>query len=113
VQVNVSARHGQLAQQTKDKMVAKVEKLQRFYERVTSIQVTADLESKDAPNVEIRVTAERAEDFVATDQGDLIGALESCIQKIEHQLRKHKEKHSDHRAASIKHMEVPENDGTQ
>ena len=108
MQVNVSARHGQLANQTKDKIVSKVEKLRRFYERVTSIQVTADLEHKDSPTVEIRVTAERAGDFVATDQGDLIGALESCIQKVEHQLRKHKEKYSDHRAASIKHLELPE-----
>ena len=106
MQVNISARHGQLSGQTQERITTKVEKLRKFFDRVTSINVTADLEHRESPTVEIRVSAEETNDFVATDQGDLMVALDSALRKVEQQLRKHKEKLTGHRATGHKHLET-------
>ncbi|MEZ6117296.1 MAG: ribosome-associated translation inhibitor RaiA [Pirellulaceae bacterium] len=91
-------RHGHLSQGTQDRITAKVSKLSRFYDRITAVNVTVDLKREDAPEVEIRVSAELAEDFVARDSAvNVIGAVESAVQKLEQQLRKHKQKMTDHR----------------
>lgn len=109
VQINISTRHGDLSAATQEKITEKVEKLPRFFDRLTAIQVTANLEHVDAPEVELRVSAEHTSDFVATDSSSsVLAALDGVIHKIEGQLRKHKEKLTGHRATAHKHIEVPE-----
>jgi len=106
VQINISARHGHLSPGTQEKITEKVEKLKRFNERMTAIQVTVDLEHRDSPNVEIRVTAERSEECVATADGDnAIAALDVALHRVEAQLRKHREKQIGHRLPGHKHLE--------
>ena len=108
MQVNISARHGQLSAGTQEKITEKVEKLIRLFDRVTSIQVTVDLEHEDTPSVEVHVTAEHATDFVARETaGSVFAALDGTVHKIEQQLRKHKEKRiTGHRVPGRKQIEV-------
>ena len=49
MQVKISARHGHLSSETQDKITEKVEKLKRLFDRVTAIEVTADLEHRESP----------------------------------------------------------------
>lgn len=105
MQINISARHGHLSTQTQSLITEKVEKVRRLFDRLTSIVVTCDLEHKEMPSVEVRVTAEHAGEFVATDRNEsLMAALDSTIHKIEQQLRKYKEKLTEHRAASHREL---------
>jgi len=93
MQINVSTRHGDISDATKEKISQKIEKLQRFFERLTSIDVTVDLSKADEPNVEVVVRSEHRQDFVAGYQsGDLFGALDQIVSKLEQQIKKHKEK---------------------
>lgn len=114
MQINISARHGHLSTQTQSLVTEKVQKVQKFHERITSIVVTCDLEHREKPSVEVQVVAEHAGEFVATDSNEnLLAALDSTIHKIEQQLRKHKEKITDHRTPGAKHLPVeiePENE---
>lgn len=101
MQINISTRHGHLSQATQEKITEKVEKLTRFNDRLTVTEVIVDLEHKETPSVEFRVSVEKAEDFVATDENEsLIAAVDSCLHKVEQQLRKHKEKLVGHRGAT-------------
>ncbi len=98
MQVNISTRHGHLSPATQEKVSAKLEKLKRFKERMTSVEVTVDLERADEPKIELRVSIERSNDLVAHAEGDdLWGVLDGAIHKIEEQLRRHKAKKMDHR----------------
>ena len=106
MQINISARHGDLSKATQEKISEKVQKLFRYFDRMTAIHVTADLEHRESPVVELRVSAEHTDDFVATDQGELITALDRVIHKMERQLRRHKEKLTGHRATGIKRMDA-------
>ena len=111
MQVNVSARHGTLTAHDQEFIREKSEKVRRLYDRVTGVEVTVDFQHKDQPNVEINVSAEQAQDFVASaTASNVISALDAAIQKVEQQLRKHKEKLTGHKAASVKHISPVEDE---
>jgi putative sigma-54 modulation protein len=106
MQINITARHGQLSDASREKIKAKVEKLGKYFERLTSIAVTIDLEHSEHPAVEIQVDAEHKHDFVARESADeMWAALDGAVQKLEQQLRKYKEKVLDrHRQPDAKNV---------
>lgn len=107
MQINISARHGHLSTATQQRISEKVERIRKYYDRVSSILVTVDIEHADQPSVELVVSAEHHEDFVATDKADsLLTAVDGAVHKVEMQVRKHKEKLTDRRAIGHKHIDV-------
>ena len=107
MQVNVSARHGSLQPGDQQLIVEKAEKLRRLFDRINAIEVTVDIEHLDKPSVEIRVSAEEAEDCVATAESTtVIASLDAAIPKMEQQLRRLKEKKTGHRATGHKHIDT-------
>ncbi len=106
MQVNVSARHGNLQPGDQQLVVEKTEKLRRLYDRINAIEVTIDLKQLDKPHVEIQVSIEHAEDCLATAEANtVIAALDAAIPKVEQQLRRLKEKKTGHRATGHKHID--------
>ena len=107
MQINISARHGHLSAATQQRINDKTERLRKFYDRVSAILVTVDLEHADQPSVELVVSAEHHDDFVAADTAEsLLTALDGALHKVEMQIRKHKEKITDRRATGHKHVDV-------
>ena len=97
MQISISARHGHLSEATQARIDTRLEKLPKYFERRTAVELTVDLEHKDAPSVDLRVSAEHKHDFVATEQAaELMTALDAAVHKVEQQLRKYKEKVQDH-----------------
>ena len=93
MQINISTRHGEISDATKEKIIQKVEKLQRFFDRLTSLDLTVDLDKADEPSIEVTITSEKRNDFVARYQsGDLFGSVDQVVAKLEQQIKKHKEK---------------------
>ncbi len=108
MQVNISARHGHLSSDTQEKIVEKVQKLRRFYDRVTAIEVIVNLERHESPSVELTVSVERSDNFVANDtSSNVMAALDGVVDKIEQQLRKHKDKRRDRRSQALGRVEPP------
>lgn len=109
MQISISTRHGHLSDATQAKITAKMEKLSRLFERLTAIEVTVDLEHKESPLVDLRVSAEHKHDFVATEQaGELLASIDGAIHKVEQQLRKYKQKVQDHhKSPGLRQQGVP------
>ncbi len=108
MQINLSTRHGHLSTKTQEKITEKIRRLSRFYERLTAAEVIVELEHPDNPAVEVRISAERADDFIATDNSSsLMASIDGAIHKLEQQLRKHKEKLKGHRTPGHRHQEAP------
>ena len=108
MQTNISARHGHLSSSTQERITEKVEKLNRYFDRLTAIQITVDLEHRENPTVELKVSIEHSEALVATDQsGGVMSSLDGALHKIEHQIRRHKDKRTERRRPPLKHLEVP------
>ena len=107
MEVSISTRHGEISEATHDKIEQKVQRLPRFYERTTGIEVIVDLKKPELPEVEIKVSAEESDDFFAADTGNnILTALDAVLQKLERQLRKHKEKLTNHRGKPHKSSEM-------
>ena len=97
MQIKISARHGHLSEPTQQFIREKVEKLLRFFERLTSIEVTVDLKN-EMNVVELIVSAEHKHDFVASERNqDILAAVDLVLDKLESQIRRYKEKIQDHR----------------
>ena len=100
MQLDISIRHGHVSEATQATIREKLDKLTRLYDRISAIELTIDVEHRDAPMVDLKVSAKK-HDFVATGQADnLLAAVELAVDHMEQQLRKHKEKVQDrHRNA--------------
>jgi putative sigma-54 modulation protein len=115
MQITVSVRHGDMSEATIEKIRSKFEKLNHLFERLTSVDITVDLEKADNPKIDVHVSAEHKSDFVASytsgvpstasdlyKTGDLFGNIDHALHKIEQQLRKYKERIQNHHRGSEK-----------
>jgi putative sigma-54 modulation protein len=109
VQIQISTRHGHVSDATQEKIRSKVERLNRYFERLTTIEVTLDMEHPTAASVDVKVSAEHKHDFVAAAKAEnLLAAVDAVVEKMEQQLRKYKERVQDrHRNTGTKEPEVP------
>jgi putative sigma-54 modulation protein len=113
VVINISARHGHLGEVAQTKITAKLEKMSRLFERLTAIEATVNLEHKDSPSIDLRVSAEHKHDFVATEEaGELMAAVDGAIHKIEQQLRRYKQKVQEHRGPGLRQQVAVEPEST-
>ncbi|QDT34050.1 ribosome hibernation-promoting factor, HPF/YfiA family [Thalassoglobus polymorphus] len=99
MQVAITCRHGEISGDFRDYMSRKSEKLLHYFERVQSAQVTLDFEG-DRVRVEMLVDAEHKHDFVTHHEmsADDVGpCFDQVLAKMEQQIRKYKEKLTDHR----------------
>ena len=113
MQVKISARHGHLSDSAQQTIREKSQKLLHYFERLTFIEVTVDLQ-EDAKTVEVLATAEHKHEFVAREtNGEAQVALDMALDKVVHQLRRYKEKIQDHRrtpstgGAAVSHPASP------
>jgi putative sigma-54 modulation protein len=98
MQINVSTRHGHLSPASQSKITQKVSRLKRYFNRLTALNVMVDLENPGLPAVEIVASAEHMHDMVSHElSGQLWRSVDGAVQKLEQQLRKHKEKVRDHK----------------
>ena len=97
VQIKISARHGHLHESTQEFIREKANKLTHYFQRLMMIEVIVDLKD-EIKTVEFLVSAEHKHDFVATERNqDVLAAIDLCLDKLERQVVKYKEKIMDHR----------------
>ncbi len=92
--VVVSSRHMDVTPPMKSYAEQKANKLTKYYDRIQEIEVVFDSKSgvKDATVVEMIVSAEHRNMFVARHEGDAYAGVDSCVHKLERQLSEHKKK---------------------
>jgi putative sigma-54 modulation protein len=92
VLVTISSRHMDVSTSLKAYAEQKSNKLTRYYDRIQEIEVVFD-SAKDAMRVEMIVSAEHRNMFIAHDtQEDAYACIDGCIDKLERQLSEHKKK---------------------
>ena len=68
MEVKVAVKNGELSDAIEDKIRQKMAKLPRYFDRITGIQVIADMKHAE-PKVEAIVSAENTNDFFASEKG--------------------------------------------
>ncbi|MEM1304061.1 MAG: ribosome-associated translation inhibitor RaiA [Planctomycetota bacterium] len=104
MQIRVTTRHGHLNESNQEVVTAKAERLNRFFDRLTSIEVVVDIGDPHTTRVDINVSAEHMHEFVSHAESDnLLTAVESAVHRMEQQLRRHKDRlQHRHRDSSAK-----------
>ena len=97
--ITVNARHMDITEAIRGHAHEKAQKLQRYYDRIMSIEVIIDIEG-GTPMVEVVLTAPHNTTFVARHRGeDMYGCIDNAVHKVEEQLRRHKDRLRDHKGS--------------
>ena len=97
MQVAITARHGSVKPELSEYVTRKSEKLVRYLDQVSEIDVTFEFEAERV-SVEMLVEIDGYHTIVAHVEGEDTGAtFDRTLQKMEHQVHRYKEKLRDHR----------------
>ena len=98
MQITLSVRRGSISSPNMEKIQAKVEKLARFYDRISSAEVVIDLENRNNPELSLLLKVEPKKELIVQSQaGELFASLDEALKKMEQQLKKFKERLTDSR----------------
>jgi len=90
LRITLSGRHISITEAIKDYAREKVEKLERYFEGITNIQVKLCVEGLQH-NAEVIVAAAGGATIIASAEStDMYSAIDIVIEKVERQLKKHK-----------------------
>src|SRR5688572_22270435 len=97
VQIDVTARHGNVSDGMRDYAVKKADKLTRFHDRIHRIQILLD-DPRGEREVEMIVHVDAGGTMVAKERaGAFNEAVDLLVEKLERQLKKDKERLKDHK----------------
>ena len=99
--VTITGKHIEITDAIRAHAEEKVEKLPRYYDSITQIEVVLEGNEGSRQSVEILVHAEHNDLLIAKETGtDTYTCIDAAVHKMERQLRKAKEKQRGHKAAS-------------
>ena len=89
--IEISTRHGNLQPGQTQYLRDKADKLVKYFDRLMAVDVAVE-HGKHSWQVEFRASAEHKHDFFAKEEGPTPeAAMDSCVHKVEEQLRRYKE----------------------
>lgn len=98
MEIQITSRHSKASQTLQDTIAAELEKMEKYYEKITSCHVVLDSEHVDK-TVEITVNTQ-GHQLVSSAKADNIGkAIDEALSKTERQLKKLNEKIKNHKPA--------------
>lgn len=102
VEIEFKGRHDHITERMQAHAVKKMARLARYADRLLRIEIVADHAHKN-PEVEMIAHQRRGGPLVAKDRGTSFAAtIDLLVDKMEAQLRKHKERRKDHKNAGAK-----------
>jgi len=96
MQISVTGHHIEVTEPLKNYVESKFERLERHFDHVTDVHVILSVE-KLIQKAEATVQVSGATLFAEDHQEDMYAAIDSLIDKLDRQIKKHKEKLKDHR----------------
>jgi ribosome hibernation promoting factor len=95
MQIDVTGRHVDITDSLKSYVENKFQRLERHFEHINNTHVILSVE-KDRQKAEATVHVNRGNLFADNEQEDMYAAIDGLIDKLDRQLKKHKEKLTDH-----------------
>lgn len=108
--VTITGKHVEITEAIRTHADEKVQKLPRYYDSISQIEVIIEGNEGGGQSVEIIVHAEHNDLLIAKEAGtDTYACIDSAVHKMERQLKKTKEKQRGHKATSAGEIESPLN----
>ena len=95
MQLNVTGHHVEITSALHDYVSSKLEKLERHFDHVTNVHVVLSVEKlRQKAEATISITGNNL--FADAEDADMYAAIDALIDKLDRQIKKHKEKLTDH-----------------
>jgi ribosome hibernation promoting factor len=102
ITIEFKGRHDHISARMREHAGKKLEKLARYNDRVDRIEVVAE-NPHEQPEVELIVHMRKGSPLVAKERaGTFATAIDQLVEKMEKQLKRHKEKRKDHKTGNGK-----------
>ena len=110
MQLNITGHHVEVTDSLKAYVAEKLERLEKHFDHVNNVHVILSVE-KQRQKSEATVNVNGATLFADSTEEDMYAAIDSMTDKLDRQIKKHKEKLKDHHqneGSQIKHQAVAE-----
>jgi putative sigma-54 modulation protein len=97
MQINLTGHHMDITPALRAYVLDKMEKLERHFDNMTNVHVVLTVE-KERRIAEATVHVNGGDLFADAQSEDMYAAIDGLVDKLDRQVKKHKEKTSDHRA---------------
>ncbi len=105
MQINLTGHHVELTDSLRNYVNEKMQKLERHFDKVSNSHVILSVE-KDTHKAEATVHMKNNDIFAVAEESDMYASIDSLVDKLDRQVKKHKEKITNH--LHHKPVEVPQ-----
>ena len=96
MQINLTGHHVDITPAIREYVEKKFERIQRHFDNITGIHVILTVE-KERHKAEAKLNVSQADLFADDESDNMYAAIDGLIDKLDRQVKKHKEKLTDHR----------------
>jgi len=96
MQINLTGHHVDITPPMREYVMSKFERLERHFDSVTNVHVILGVE-KLRQKAEAELHVNGAQVFADHTEEDMYAAIDGLIDKLDRQLKRHKEKTKNHR----------------
>jgi len=97
MQVNLTGHHVEITPALKDYLNSKFDRIERHFDNVTAVKCILTVE-KLRHKAEAKINVSGNTLFADAVEDDMYAAIDGLIDKLDRQIKKHKEKLTDHHA---------------
>lgn len=101
MQLSITGHHIEVTPALRERVASKMEKVERHFDHLTDVHVILTVE-KQRHKAEATLNASRAKLYAEAVEDDMYAAIDGLIDKLDRQVKKHKEKMTDHHARDAK-----------
>ena len=99
MQINLTGHHVDITDALRQYVTNKIERLERHFDYVTNVHVVLSVE-KLQQKAEATMHMSGADVFADSVHEDMYAAIDGLVDKLDRQVKKHKEKLKDHRSTT-------------
>ncbi len=96
MQLNISGHHLDITEAIKQHSTEKFSKIKHHFDHVININMILEVE-KGVQKAEATIHVSGADLFAKAQSSDMYSSIDQMVNKLDSQIRKHKEKLNDHR----------------
>jgi putative sigma-54 modulation protein len=97
MQLNLTGHHVDITPSLREYVDSKMERLERHFDHINHLHVILTVEKLEH-RAEAKVDVSGNELFADAKEGDMYAAIDRLVDKLDRQVKKHKEKLTDHHA---------------
>lgn len=106
MQINITGHHVDITPALRAYVEEKLERLEKHFDNITNTHVILEIE-KDRQKAEATIHVSRGQVYADSEDENMYAAIDSLADKLDRQIKKHKEKLKDHhRGEGLKNQEA-------